>query len=111
MWVAVISAGAALTGVLLADIRQRGREYKTSLAMLRRDAFVDVYAWSLAAHDALRKVTTNHVRQKSEDDRTELEIPALSPQVLARLRNYLDPEIAGYAKRASQELSKAQRFP
>jgi len=70
-----------------------------------------VYPWSLTAHDALRKVTTNHVRQKSEENRTEPEIPALSPQVRAHLRNHLDPEIAGYAKRASQELSKAQGFP
>jgi len=90
-WLPLISSASALTGVWLGNILQRGREREERLALLRRDAFVDLYAWTLAASEA----------------RDASELPALSHEVLARLAIYIDPKIARDALEASERLQDA----
>jgi hypothetical protein len=93
-WVPVISAGAALGGVLLADLRQRSRERQTRFAALRQEVFVDIYAWTLRVSDALPGYFGRAV-----DD-----VPVLTPELLARLYIYLDEGLARDARVAAQRL-------
>jgi hypothetical protein len=106
LWVAIVSAGAALAGVLLADVRQRGREYSDRLTELRREAFVEVYAWAMKAHEAIAAANRDwSMRLASGGEPAKIDVPVLSHELLARLQIYLDTEIARDARKASHQLS------
>jgi hypothetical protein len=97
-WVPLISAGAALSGVWLGDLRSRGREREARFALLRQEALVQLYAWTINAGQDISTYMQTGAVEASE----------LAPDVLARIFIYIDADLArtaATARDAVRELS------